>query len=95
MVTHTEVNHGVQWTTERRGMGTDRPAPAAPQAESAGRTTSGGRAQVLRRHPVDPVDRRTVEGAAAPVRQFEHLLAAAAPVGRRRHVARPVARLPG
>src|SRR2546429_9151137 len=94
MVTHMEVSHGVQWTTERGAVGTDRPASAAPQAESAWRTTSGGSAQVLRRHPVDPLDRCPVEGAAAQVRELDDLLAPTATVGRGRHAARSVARVP-
>jgi len=95
MDTHREVSHGVQWTTERRAVGTDRPAAAAPQAESARRTTSGGPAQVPRRHSVDPVDRRAVEGAAPQVQQLDHLLATPAAVGRERDAARAMARLPG
>ena len=81
MASHREVSHGVQWTIERRAVGKDRPASAAPQTESARRATSGGPAQVLRRHSVDSVDRRTVESTAAHVRQFDHVLEAAAPVG--------------
>ena len=95
MVTHTEVSHGVQWTTERRAVGTDRPPVAAPRAESARRATSCGQPQVLRRHSVDPVDRRTVEGAAPQVQQPDHVLAPAATVGRGRHIARALARLAG
>ncbi len=95
MVTHKEVSHGVQWTTKRRAVGTDRSASAAPQAESARGTTTGGRPQVFRRHPVDPVDRRAVEGVAAEVQQPDDVLATAAPVGRERHTAGALAGVPG
>jgi hypothetical protein len=95
MVTHTEVNHGVQWTIERCTVGTDCPAAAASQEQAARRTASGGSPQVFRRDSVDPVDRRAVESVAPHVREFEHVLAAAAAVGRGRYAAGAVARLPG
>lgn len=95
MVTHMEVSHGVQWTTERRAVGTDCPSSAAPQAESARRSTSGRSAPLLRRHHVDLVDRCTLEGVAAEVRQFDDLLATAASVGRGWHLAGAVAGLSG
>ena len=80
MVSHTKVSHGVQWTTERRAVGTDRPASAASQGPIARRTPSRRSAQVPRRHSLDSVDGRAVEGATAHVRQFEHVLATAAAV---------------
>jgi hypothetical protein len=95
MVTHTEVNHGVQWTVERRAVGTDCPTTAASQAESAWGTPTRGSPQVFRRDPMDLVDRSALEGVAEEVRQLDDVLAASAPVGRKRHVTGAVARLPG
>lgn len=95
MGTHMEVSHGVQWTTERRAVGADRPASAASQAASAWGTTTGRRPQVFRRDPVDPVDGRAVEGVAAEVQQPDDMLATSARVGRERHVARALASVPG
>jgi hypothetical protein len=72
MALHREVSHGVWWT-ERCAMGTDCPAAAASQAEPARRSAADRGSPVLRGRPLDPLDRSPTEGAAAAVRQFEHL----------------------
>ena len=67
--------------------------PRKPNAK--GGPPLDGRSQVLRGHPVDSVDRGSLERTAQPVGELHHLLAETQGVGGEGRPAGAVARLPG
>src|SRR5712692_4934191 len=79
---------------DRRAMGAPRGTLAGPSCERARRSPPNRRSEVLRRHPLDSLDRSPLERVAPEVCQPDHVLETPAHLGRGRHVAATVARLP-
>jgi hypothetical protein len=79
---------------DRRAMGAPQGTLTGPSPEPARRAPPSRRSEVLRRHPLDSLDRRSLERTPAPIWEPDDLLAAPFHLGRGRDVARNVARLP-
>lgn len=79
--------------SERPAVGANRGAASCKPGATEGWASPCGPPQVLRRDPVDPVDRGSLERTPAAVRQPNHVLATPSAMGRGRHAARVVARL--
>src|SRR5437016_8464531 len=86
--------HG-QVGTDGSTMEQDQTPSAASDKIAQGRTPAGGPSGVLRRHPVDPSQRRKMEGFAGAIPLFQHLLASPPRLGRSRGVAEDLADFPG
>src|SRR5712692_5488807 len=75
----------------RRAMGAPRGTPTDPTYERARRSPPNRCSEVLRRHPLDSLDRSPLERVAPEVCQPDHVLETPAHLGRGRHVAEVVA----
>jgi len=79
---------------DRRAMGAPQGTPTNPSPEPARRAPPSRRSEVFRRHPLDSVDRSSLERAAPKIREPDDVLAASFHLGRGWDAAQPVARLP-
>src|SRR5574341_1784494 len=79
---------------DRRAMGAPRGTPTDPSPQPARRASPSRRSEVLRRHPLDSLDRSSLERATTPIREPDDLLAAPSHLGRGGDAAGAVARVP-
>jgi len=78
---------------DRRAMGAPQGTSTDLFSEPARRAPPSRRSEVFRRHPLDSVDRGSLERAAPEVWEPDDLLAAPVHLGRGRDAAQPVAGL--
>ena len=79
---------------DRRAMGAPQRTSPGPSPEPARRAPPSRRSEVFRRHPLDSVDRGSLERAAPKIWKPHDLLAASFHLGRGWDTAHPVAGLP-
>ena len=79
---------------DRRAMGAPEGTPTNPPTKSPRRAPASRRSKVFRRHPLDPVDRSSLERASPPIWEPDDLLASLADLGRGGDAAGDVASLP-